>query len=199
MLDSHAGEADRRYATIRAAVLKRDRYTCAFCGFAAKKYQEIHHLDDNHGNNAPANLATACPLCHAAFHLGMVGIKNAGLIIWCPEYSQAEINTLSRAIFVAVENKGVQEDAARTLYNALETRAIVTEERLGKGASSPAAFGKGLLDLKPEAYATRGERLHGFRLLPRRAAFHGPIAYWASEPKLFGKYPDEKWERLLVA
>ena len=198
MLEAHADEVDKRYLPMRKAILERDKHTCVFCGFKAKKYQELHHLDDDHGHNAAANLVTACSFCHLDFHLALAGIKNAGLIIWCPELSQAAINNVSRAIFIAVANKGAQEDAARTLYNSLESRAAITEEQLGKGASNPTAIAQGLLSISPEAYESRGERLHGFRMLPRMTAFSKQIAYWQSDEKIFGALPDRKWESLLA-
>lgn len=197
MLDAHADETDTRYHAVRQQVLERDDHTCAYCGFKAEKYQEVHHLDDDHGHNQLTNLVTACTFCHMDFHLAMAGIRNAGVIIFCPEYSQADLNNLVRAIFIAVANKGVHEDAARTLYNGLETRASVIEESLFKGASSPSNYGQGLLNMPAEAQATQTDRLGGVRLLPRMNAFAKQIAYWQSDDKLFGAVPDKEWDKAL--
>lgn len=197
MLDSHADETDTRYHAVRSQVLDRDNHTCAYCGFKAEKYQEVHHLDDDHGHNNLENLVVACAFCHIDFHLAMAGIRNAGVMIFCPEYTQADLNNLVRAIFIAVANKGVHEDAARTLYNGLETRASVIEESLFKGASSPSNYGQGLLNMPPEACATQIDRLGGVRLLPRMNAFAKQIAYWQSDENLFGAIPDKNWDKVL--
>lgn len=197
MLDAHADEADKRFHGVRQQVLARDHGKCQYCGFAAERYQEIHHLDDNHGHNELGNLATICCFCHLSFHLGMAGIRSAGLIIWCPEHSQAELNNIARAVFVAVSNKGTHEEAARTLYNAYMTRASVAEESLGKGASNPANLGQALLNLTQEAYATRGDRMHGFRILPRITAFAKQVTYWQTEKSLYAGFKESEWDALL--
>lgn len=197
MLDVHADETDTRYQAVREQVLKRDDHRCGYCNFKAEKYQEIHHADDDHGHNDLSNLVTACPFCHMDFHLAMAGIRNAGVIIWCPEHTQAELNNLARAIFIAVANKGAYEDAARTLYNGFETRASVIEEYLFKGASNPSNFGQGLLNMSAKGMETLEERLHGIRMLPRMNAFSKQIAYWQSEKNLFGKLTDKDWEGIL--
>ena len=69
--DEHADVADAGFTPVRTEVLQRDNYPCRFCGFKAAKYQEVHHLDDNHQNNDPQNLLTVCNLCHQVHHLGM--------------------------------------------------------------------------------------------------------------------------------
>lgn len=199
MLDTHTDESDKRYAQIRPGILERDNHTCQFCGFKASKFQEIHHLDDDHGNNKSSNLVTACCLCHMCFHLGMAGTKDTGSIIWCPEIPQAELNGLCRAIFVAVSNRGKHEDAARKLYESLEARAAVIKEELGEFASNPNSIAQAFVEMTPEQYASRGQRLPGLRLLPKMAAFQKQIAYWQSEPKVYGAFPDGKWESLAPA
>lgn len=197
MLDVHADESDKRYHAVRQMVLERDHCTCQYCGFKAERYQEINHLDDDHGHNQLSNLVTACTFCHMSFHLGMAGIRNAGIIVWCPEHSQADLNNLVRAIFIAVANKGVHEAAARTLYLGLETRASAIEEYLGKCASSPSALGQALLNMNEEAASTRAERLEGLRLLPRMNVFGKQIAYWQTDADVFGAFEDKVWETVL--
>src|SRR6185369_10335832 len=113
LADGHASEADNAFVSVRNDVLSRDDYHCQGCGFRAERWQEVHHKDDDHANNNPSNLATVCCLCHQVFHLGMTGMRRSGIIIWCPEIDQANINNISRAIFVAVMNKKTHEEPAR--------------------------------------------------------------------------------------
>lgn len=197
MLDTHADEADKRYTSIRSTILERDDYTCGFCELRAQKFQEVHHLDDDHGNNAPSNLATACCFCHLCFHLGMAGLRNAGTIIWCPEISQAELNNLCRAIFVAVANHGKHEDAARKLYESLCSREAIIKEELGEGASNPGSLGQAFLEMTQEQYETRNDRMPGLRLLPKMNAFGKQIAFWQSEPSAYGNLADSEWDKLI--
>jgi intracellular multiplication protein IcmJ len=197
MLDSHADESDRRYYEVRSQVLERDDKTCGYCGFRAEKYQEVHHLDDNHGNNKLSNLLTTCSLCHQCFHLGLAGVRRSGIIIWAPEIEQAALNNLVRAIFVAVTNGGQHVESARSLYTALESRAAIVEQELGPGASNPSSVGQAFLDMTPEQYETRGERLGGLRLLAKLQSFGAQVAFWKSDPSAFGSLVDGDWSHVM--
>lgn len=196
MQDAHAGEHDRRFDQVRETVLQRDDYTCRFCAFRAVKWQEVHHRDDDHANNKPGNLLTACCFCHQCHHLGLAGVKRRGVIIWCPEIEQADLNNVCRAIFVAVANGGVHEGAARSAYSALLARSSDIEQALGTVFSNPAAIGQGFLEMTEEQYAARGEQLAGARLLPRMQAFGEQIAYWQHDPAVFGSLADADWTRV---
>ena len=48
---------------IEAEVLERDKYTCYYCKFSAKKYQTINHIDGDISNYKKSNLVTVCPMC----------------------------------------------------------------------------------------------------------------------------------------
>lgn len=53
---------------------------CEECGFVAvhRAQLDIHHLDGDHSNNKPRNLATLCANCHRLFHaLGHAGLEEA--------------------------------------------------------------------------------------------------------------------------
>lgn len=197
MLDTHADEHDTRYSAIRPQILERDDNRCRFCNFKAAKYMEVHHIDDDHGNNDPKNLATACGFCHMCFHLGMCGIKDAGTIIWCPEITQADLNNLCRVLFVSINNAGKYSDISRNIFNNLESRAGVIKDELGDGAVMPGMLGQAFLDMSEEQYESRGKRLPGLRLLPKMPAYIKQVAYWQSDPAIFGKLQESDWERLL--
>lgn len=55
---------------LRLKILKRDDYTCRYCGFKAKKWQIVHHIDGNPNNNDEGNLETICPMCNLIHHAG---------------------------------------------------------------------------------------------------------------------------------
>ena len=48
---------------------------CADCGFVPEHLcqLDIHHIDNNHANNDPANLKTLCANCHRLYskHVGL--------------------------------------------------------------------------------------------------------------------------------
>src|SRR5579875_2991112 len=59
---------------IRAQVLKRDNYTCVYCGWKAQRFQQVNHIgaEDNHSLD---NLETVCAACHAVLHIGIKSIE----------------------------------------------------------------------------------------------------------------------------
>jgi len=197
MLTQHADEGDRRVHAIRDDVLKRDNYRCYFCRFEAKRYQELHHLNDNHNNNSLKNVVTTCCFCHQCFHLGMAGVRSSGVLIWLPEMAQVDLNNVVRALFVANLNNGKHADAANELYRALEARRAIVDLEFGQGASNPAALGQAFLEMDREVYAGRAARLGGLRLLPRQPAFSLQVAYWRSDPNVFGAITDTRWDDVM--
>jgi 5-methylcytosine-specific restriction endonuclease McrA len=53
----------RRLQETRARVLAAYGHKCARCGVGGVAL-EVHHVDHNHLNNAPANLVPLCRSCH---------------------------------------------------------------------------------------------------------------------------------------
>ena len=182
----------------RAKVFSRDGNACRFCGFKAQKWQEVHHLDDDHSNMTLSNLATACAFCHQCFHLGLAGSTAGGTLIWLPEISQVDLNHLARALFVAMrDEKGKIHAAASGLYMSLESRGVFMEQHFSPGASNPGILGQAFLKMKPEVYEGRAEFLKNIRLLPQRSRFEPQIKYWADV--VYRDLPPETWERLIEA
>ena len=64
-----ARKADARFKSFELKIFQRDRYTCQFCGFQAKFFQEIVNADGNYSNNRSSNLLTACCFCAQCFFL----------------------------------------------------------------------------------------------------------------------------------
>lgn len=180
----------------RAKVLARDDYTCKFCSFKAKKWQEVHHINDDHSNMSLSNLATACSFCHQCFHLGLAGSTAGGMLIWLPEMTQIELNHLSRALFVAMrDDKSKVYAAASGLYMSLESRGVFMEQHFAAGASDPGVLGQAFLKMKPDTYKDRGSFLKNIRLLPQRSRFEPQVKYWAEV--VFRDLQPESWERLI--
>lgn len=73
-----ARKASRNYAKFSERVFRRDNYTCQFCGFQARDFQEIINLDQNYSNNVIHNLVTACCFCAQCFFLESVGVSYGG-------------------------------------------------------------------------------------------------------------------------
>ena len=181
--DDHAAIKDQAFDTIRTAVLKRDVYTCRFCQFQASKYQEVHHLDDDHANNTGDNLITACTLCHQVHHLGMCGVRNGGFIAAIPELTQTEINHIVRGIYVQdlIETQEVR-DKNKSLLALFELRGTDTLKNIyGTDLRDALTWGQILSDLPDDLYEKRAEILAPLRLVPTVEAFNeGQLDYYAA-------------------
>jgi intracellular multiplication protein IcmJ len=187
---------------IRDDVLKRDDYTCRYCGFKARKYQEVNFTGKDQ-DVKPDNYATACIFCQQCFHLEKIDRMQSGAIIWLPEMGQAFLNHLCRAIFVARVSRGPMADAARDAMEALLARKEAAVNRLG--TDSPKILSTVLQDfLEVKEYKLRMNKLKGFRVLPldRRIIKEGDLefnqfpqvlAYWRSKDGPFGELPPRKW------
>ncbi len=76
-------------------MLNRDHRTCQFCGHAANKHMNVHHVNES-GENDVHNLITCCVACHAVLHIGR-NLSLGSIEIWESALSQVEIVQLSRA------------------------------------------------------------------------------------------------------
>lgn len=87
------------WKNLRLKKLKRDNYTCRYCGFKAEKWQIIHHIDGNPNNNDESNLETICPMCNLIHHVGQ-GCVVQGIVDLYKEskYSQNEIVQITRKL-----------------------------------------------------------------------------------------------------
>ena len=215
MSSTHGTEYDKNFKNskgelskigqIWSSVWERDKFSCYYCGFKSKRFQEIHHLNDNHEDNSEDNLVTVCPLCHQNFHLDIASTTGGGKIIWLPEFSQQELNYLCRSVFIAIdesdekEGQGVEVPGfakiSRMIENSFSERALVVEQQFQSGASDPAIFATALLNLKEEDYNNRFSLLKSFKLLHFKARFPIQTKYWRT--KVFVDLPVNTWEKLI--
>ncbi|KGT54018.1 type IV secretion protein DotN [Xanthomonas citri pv. fuscans] len=192
--DEHADVADSAFAAIRTEVLRRDHHTCVFCGFSAAKYQEVHHKDDDHTNNAYDNLITVCNVCHQVHHLGMCAMRNGGFIAAVPELTQTEINNIVRAIFVTdlIGDSDIK-DKLKGLYAIFQSRGQdLLKGIFGIDISSPFTLAEVLSNCPDEMFTKRGELLAPLRLVPTREAFNaGQLEYYAANSRAI--FLPENW------
>lgn len=177
-----ARKADAKFKSFEQKVLNRDNYTCQFCGFQAKKYQEVINLDGNYNNNKFDNLATACCFCSQCFFIESVGVGGygGGSLIYLPELTQAELNSFCHVLFCAITNDTGYKNSAQTIYRSFKFRAQSVEEKFGEGTSDPAMFGHLLIDSGQYANDSANQLFATIRLLPSRAKFRKQIEHWAA-------------------
>ncbi|KTD28711.1 HNH endonuclease [Legionella israelensis] len=176
-----ARKADKRFKAFEEKILQRDRYTCQFCGFQAKNFQEIVNLDGDYTNNRMTNLLTACCFCAQCFFVESVGVGGygGGTLIYLPELSQAELNSLCHVLFCAITNDTGYKSSAQNIYRSFKFRSQTVEEKYGEGTSDPAIFGQLIIDSGINQEDV-DKIFKNVRLLPSRAKFRKQIEKWAA-------------------
>ncbi len=176
-----ARKADPAFAKFSEKVFRRDNYTCQFCGFQAKEYQEVINRDQNYYNNKLPNMVTACCFCTQCFFLDAVGVSyGGGTLIYLPEISQASLNSFCHVIFCAITNDTGYRSTAQSIYRSFKFRAQVVEDQFGEGASDPGVFSQLLIDTQSDNLSIIKDLLTNVRLLPSRARFKTQIETWAA-------------------
>jgi intracellular multiplication protein IcmJ len=199
-------KAAAQMAELRPKILERDAHTCRFCGFKSSKYQEIVFLNGQGQDVRPENMATGCIFCHQCFDLERASTMNSGVLVWMPELTQAQLNHLARAIYVARISQGTMADAARTALDTIMARREDAKVRLA--SDDPFFLYTVLRDfVGPKNYAERVQKLDGIRLFPldRRNITEGELkfnqfpqilAYWRSKDGPFGAVPPASWKTI---
>ncbi|HBD7085002.1 TPA: type IVB secretion system protein IcmJDotN [Legionella pneumophila] len=177
-----ARKIDERFKSYEQKILQRDRYTCQFCGFQARLYQDIVNLDGDYTNNRLSNLVTACCFCAQCFFVESVGVGGygGGTLIYLPELTQAELNSLCHVLFCAITNDTGYKSSAQNIYRSFKFRSQIVEEKFGEGTSDPAIFGQLMIDSGVNSEEIREKLFKNIRLLPSRAKFRKQIEKWAA-------------------
>jgi intracellular multiplication protein IcmJ len=177
-----ARKADPAFLAFSKKVWTRDDYTCQFCGFQAKEYQEVINLDQNYLNNRLSNLVTACCFCAQCFFLEAVGKGDygGGVLIYLPEIDQANLNSFCHVLFCAIANNTSYRASAQAIYRNLKFRAQAIEEQFGEGTSNPSVLGQLMLETRMNDPALKDAMLRYVRLLPSLGRFKVQIEHWAT-------------------
>ncbi len=199
---------DEALLELRRQVHERDENCCGWCGFVAKRYQDIRYLNGNRLDHRLDNMATICLFCAQCFALEEVGPRRSGSLVWLPEFDQAQLHHIARAIYIARITSGPVADAARLALDALMQRREDAEARLG--TDDPAALATVLQDLlEDHEYEGRLAKLDGIRLMPhdRRIIREGDLefnqfpqilAYWRSKDGPFGGVLPNSWSDIFL-
>lgn len=223
--DPRADDAQAEFERVRGRIMERDRFVCRFCGIHTTPsnghpsgYFEVHHLDDDHHNNRPDNLVTACPFCHMVFTAGLrgdnLGLRHGGNptdsahLLWLPGISQNLLNRLSHVVFQVLRLTAVEVDE-HGLDGLRESARQMQEQILDKGSRGiDIVFGRDLQgelmrchhlydvlrQLSGPDYAQR-QKIDGLRLWPRREVFAEQIDYWKTHA--WKSLPPSSWMGLM--
>lgn len=177
-----ARKADPAFQKFSERVLLRDNYTCQFCGFQARQFQEVINLDRNFYNTKLSNMITACCFCTQCYFLEAVGRSDygGGRLIYLPEIAQPDLNGLCHVLFCAIANASSYRADAQNIYRNLKFRSQMVEQELGEGMSNPRLFGQILIESGVDAGDKVDQQiLPKIRLLPSRTKFNQQIETWA--------------------
>jgi intracellular multiplication protein IcmJ len=182
-------------------ILKRDDHTCRFCGFRAVQHQRIVASNDG--------LVTACGFCEQVLSLERAGLMGGGVLIWLPEITQAELNHIARAIYVARSESGTpMADAATRTLDALMLRRTDAKKRLG--TDDPLMLATILHEnLSDGERAGAIKKLEGVKLMPLDKyivhtktgdvnGFPRIVKFWRSPDGPFAKLPVGDWQTLFA-
>jgi len=194
--------SDKEFQDVRKSILVRDGHVCQGCGFRSNAFQEVHHRDDDHSNNAKENLITLCTFCHKTFHLGFCGLGEFGTIIYLPELSQTALNNIVRMIGIGVSSKERKwRDICQEVYEQLRVRAndmdtTFKEYFVGfpNPPSNPLTIASILSSIDDEDYARREAWVKDFRILHDPTKYKQQIDFWAKE--MGTSMPVKSWERV---
>lgn len=173
---------DKAFLPVAKRVYERDVYTCQYCGFQARDYQEIVNLDGNYYNNKLSNMITACCFCSQCLFLQAVGIDemSGGQLIYLPEISQADLNSFCHVLFCAMGNSTGYQDSAQSIYRSLKFRSQIIENKFGSGTSNPTTMGQMLIEQEEKHPEEAAQLLKDLRLLPSNAKFKIQLDAWAA-------------------
>jgi intracellular multiplication protein IcmJ len=167
-------KADKNFASFSQQVFDRDQYTCRFCGFCGKHFQEVINLDGNYYNNKLPNLVTACCFCAQCFFLGAVGRGDygGGVLIYLPELGQGALNCFCHVLFCAMANATNYRVDAQNMYRGIKLRSELVEKQLGEGMSDPVALSRTLIDVPiSNKIAIKKQIFSSLKLLPSYTKF----------------------------
>lgn len=175
-------KVDDRFKVFERKIFQRDRYTCQFCGFQARLFQEVINLDGDYTNNKLTNLVTSCCFCAQCFFIESVGVGGygGGTLVYVPELSQAELNSLCHVLFCAITNDTGYKSSAQNIYRSFKFRSQLVEDKFGEGTSDPAIFGQLMIDTGISSEEQRSQLFKHICLLPSRAKFRKQIEQWAA-------------------
>lgn len=184
-VDDMAESVEKDFAIPRRKTLERDQNVCQFCGFTSAKYQDVHHVNDNHRDHDLNNLATACKLCHGCHHIGLAGQNDGAFLVYLPEISQAVLNRFLRAAYIVsrgAKTSRAEKLEAQQLLTMLEARRKPVKEQWGTDLATD--FATEMLRLPQDVYDRRDMALLPLRLVIRptsRMLGTAVLDYWATE------------------
>ncbi|MDR3448648.1 MAG: type IV secretion protein DotN, partial [Alphaproteobacteria bacterium] len=156
-----------------------------------------------------SDFVTACSFCEQVVALERAGLMGGGVLVWLPEITQAELNHIARAIYIAQADEGTpMADAATRALDAIMGRRGEAKKRLG--SDDPLLLATLMHEnLNDKERAAAVKKLDGIRLMPLNKhmvntksgvinGFPQMVKFWRSEAGPYGKLPPAQWQDLFT-
>jgi intracellular multiplication protein IcmJ len=172
---------DKAFLPVANRVYERDAYTCQFCGFQAREFQDVVNLDGNYANNKFSNMVTSCCFCTQCLFLQAVGMDemSGGQLIYMPEMTQGELNSFCHVLFCAMGNSTGYQETAQSIYRSFKFRSQIVENKFGVGSSNPTVMGQVVVEYNDRHPENKTDILKNLRLLPSHNKFRIQLETWA--------------------
>lgn len=177
--------------------------TCSLCHVKSPIGMESH----NFGTSAAPENKTVCPVCHACLHLDLAGKKKAGIMIYLPELTQAQLNALVVTIFAEVGVAAIKPGDSQNTERLKTTYKMLSSRRQPliafMGASNPLFDPTSPLFMAQQIeYARKAladtvtpvdfvERIGGVRFLADPEKFKAFLS--GAGRVLHARFPSDKW------
>lgn len=199
----HPEKSNVEFSKVRPLILERDNYTCQYCDLRSKKFQHVHHIDDDHNNNDESNLITACPLCHMSQHIGYAGIKGMGTLIYLDQekhgefvlnITQEKLNNIVRLLWIKQDNTEDKEayNQATDYLKRLEQARVDSDKVIG--TCDPILLANTLKEITEEEYLERERSLGKIFFLPFKEGFQREHNYWKEH--VFKGVKNQSWSQI---
>lgn len=179
------------------------QYRCAYCGWEDPETNELSHIDMNHMNNHESNIEMVCMLCHQFQHLGQAGANNSGSMIFLPDITQEQLNSLIRVLWVAAGDKeNIASQTAENLLVIFEQTAIQISENYTEAALNPDFWAELMIKIKEskeeneiKLYENRQDMFKNILMLPTPQRYEKEIELWRK--RIYVNFPRDNWPLLI--
>jgi intracellular multiplication protein IcmJ len=185
---------DQNFLKMAKAVVQRDKNVCHLCGFESFSHVRVLKLEtarppfDIEGGEPslnPKHYKTSCAICFESQRLKYAVDSNFGTLIYLPEVSQAQLNSIVHFTLSVIEDE-VSENhksqmqhvkrSMRTDYALLQSREVALREILN--LDSIIELVDFLIKMPDSAYSQRSKFLNGVRYLPNLNAYKNRAVKW---------------------
>lgn len=183
--------AFKNFEEMKSSILRTHQQKCAFCGFTSK-HNEIHNLNDVHGNIESENLTIADPICHAWNHLGEQS-ENASFLAFLPDLLPTDVNHLQRTIMIALDSDDLdlQKDA-KEIMNWLASHRLYVNNVWQ--SFEPTVFAEVFKRFDEDLQQRKSHVFNDIALVVNPYGYKKYVKAWKAEN--YRQYPISNWSNI---